>query len=464
MPPNQPRIHLAGLAGRSRDHIVSLLQGAITYLCLLRAAPPGSPEEAIPENTQGDENSDGKSALHEPNQAEVAGTVAEGSDTDPATTAKRGSAVDAIGSTTSPQASCGIIPAAIKPKSKRAAVLIWDSESLSSLLALHKAMAAALLKPERDALPESDPVSQSTKDSDPECRRRPRIRSTDVFKAAEASLATALAAAAAGAGSVASTNKYESSVEGEKNMMDSDRPPAPPDATGMPMLSGDHTWADSRLLKGCRPSSPRSIAGGGDGKPNNCVKQTGEATEPASELVGTGRSRFLNRLFPVPQHRAVVVSAVGRDTVVDLYAMRCTVREGLGTLEGALRDVQEALELAPKAPKLWAKAASLALRTRKHAEGGRGGAGGGDGGPRRAEMRRLAEVRKEATLLVLLFSPSTNVQHELLTLSTEKHFTIQVQNRGKPKQKDAYAKHNPLLSCACCSLFSTIGRTFQLDS
>lgn len=417
MPPNLNRIHLADLAGRSRDHIVSLLQDAINYLCLLRADPPGSPEEAVPENTPAHENVDGKPTSQEPNLADDAETIADGSDAAPATTAKRGPAVEPVGSTTSPLASCEMMPAARKKKTKRAAVLTWDSGSLTSLLALHKAMAAALLQPERDTIaadlfqPESDPVYHCTKGSDPECRRRPRLRSTEVLKTAEASLATALVAAAAGAGSVASSNKYESSVAGKRSVMGIDRP-APPDATGTPTLSGDYIWADSRLLEGCRPSSPRSIAKGGDEKPKNCFKQTGEASEPASELAGTGGSRFLNRLFPVPQQHAVVVSTVGRDTVVELYAMRCTVREGLGRLEGALRDVQEALVLAPKAPKLWAKAASLALRTRKHAEGGGDGAGGGDGGPRRGEILRLAEVRKETTLLVLLFLPSVNVKHE----------------------------------------------------
>ena len=114
------------------------------------------------------------------------------------------------------------------------------------------------------------------------------------------------------------------------------------------------------------------------------------ASEPAPG--GAGGDRFSNRLFPVPEQHAVVVSTAGRDTIVELYVMRCTVKEGLETFEGALRDIQEAIVLAPKAPKLWAKAASLALRTGKHVEG-RGGDGGGEAGPRRTEIRRLIEVR-----------------------------------------------------------------------
>lgn len=413
--------------------MVSLLQGAITYLCLLRADPPGSPVEMGPETTPGHGNVDGKPASHEAKPAEVPEKPADGSsDAAPATTtAKSGPAVEPVGSMTSPLAPCGLTPAAGKRNSKRAAVLTWDSESLTSLLALHKAMAAALLRPERDAMaaallqPENDdPKNHAMKDGDPECRRRPlRLRSTEeVLKTAEASLATALAAAAAGAGSVSSSNYYVSSAEGNESSTGGERP-APPDATSTPALqSGDHSWADSRLLEGCRPS-PRSIAGGCDGKPRDSFKQTGGGlSEPEPEPSVARGGRFLNRLFPVPQQEAVVVSTAGRDTIVELYAMRCTAREGLGTLEDALRDVQEALVLAPKAPKLWAKAALLALRTGKHAGGGGDGGRRGDGGPRRAEIRRLMEVRNEVMMSFLLCFPSANVQHELSsTMTAHKH-------------------------------------------
>lgn len=65
----------------------------------------------------------------------------------------------------------------------------------------------------------------------------------------------------------------------------------------------------------------------------------------------------------------VVTATAGADTIVELYSMRCSVREKLGLFKEALDDVREALTVAPKAPKLWATAASLALRVVSDAEG-----------------------------------------------------------------------------------------------
>lgn len=43
--------------------------------------------------------------------------------------------------------------------------------------------------------------------------------------------------------------------------------------------------------------------------------------------------------------------------------MRCSALENLGLLGAALEDARDALKAMPRAPKLWAKAASLALQT-----------------------------------------------------------------------------------------------------
>lgn len=55
-------------------------------------------------------------------------------------------------------------------------------------------------------------------------------------------------------------------------------------------------------------------------------------------------------------------------TVTELYSMRCAAKEGLGLTGDAFEDCLAALAAAPGAPKLWAKAASLALQLGSDAE------------------------------------------------------------------------------------------------
>lgn len=63
-----------------------------------------------------------------------------------------------------------------------------------------------------------------------------------------------------------------------------------------------------------------------------------------------------------------VVGSEHKTVVAELYSMRCAANEGLGSTEGALEDCRAALTAAPGAPKLWAKAASLALQLGSEAE------------------------------------------------------------------------------------------------
>lgn len=58
--------------------------------------------------------------------------------------------------------------------------------------------------------------------------------------------------------------------------------------------------------------------------------------------------------------------------------MRCTARERLGFTRGACEDAREGVRLAPRAAKLWAKAASLALRIEGCAAGSEGRKVGSD--------------------------------------------------------------------------------------
>lgn len=59
---------------------------------------------------------------------------------------------------------------------------------------------------------------------------------------------------------------------------------------------------------------------------------------------------------------SVAVVVVDSHTIAELYGMRCAAKEGLGFLQEAFSDCLGALAVAPKASKLWAKAASLALQ------------------------------------------------------------------------------------------------------
>lgn len=495
-----------------------LLQGALRYLCLLRADPPGSPQKTDPEknprknidgNPDVQENIEGKLDGNRNNMAVVVMKVVSNDATNTTTLESDVAEETTVGSAALPEYR---EPSHVGQVSfNRAAVLAWDSESLTSLLALHKSMAAVLLQSERalgDNLAEDgdrnrsgsrtkncsldrsedqtkgcdpDQSGDKTKDyspdragdqakdcdldqsgdltkdgdrdrsedqtedsGDPEIRRR--TLSAELFKGAEASLVAALAAAAAGAGSVTSSRANSAAERAKSSRPKSGRPTplhssmpsdqfVQPNPSRFMLSSGEYSWADSRLLAGaCNPSRRSTAGGGGSGQPeaNGHLlagrKSSGSTTrggrdgppnDPSSEdmpsALGEGRgeggegagggggvevkgeerggrgSGYSNMMFPVPQQKAVVISTAGRDLIVELYAMRCTAREGLGALEGALRDAQEAVVLAPRAPKLWAKAASLALRAGIHAGGG--GVREGNGGQRRTEIRRLVEVR-----------------------------------------------------------------------
>lgn len=66
----------------------------------------------------------------------------------------------------------------------------------------------------------------------------------------------------------------------------------------------------------------------------------------------------------------LATTAAGADpkTVAGLYGMRCAAREGLELTADAFKDCRAALAAVPGAPKLWAKAASLALQLGSDAE------------------------------------------------------------------------------------------------
>lgn len=65
---------------------------------------------------------------------------------------------------------------------------------------------------------------------------------------------------------------------------------------------------------------------------------------------------------------ATTMAGVDPKTVAELYSMRCAAKEGLGLSRDAMKDCRAALAAVPGAPKLWAKAASLALRLGTDAE------------------------------------------------------------------------------------------------
>lgn len=85
-------------------------------------------------------------------------------------------------------------------------------------------------------------------------------------------------------------------------------------------------------------------------------------TSTADTAVTEEQRRREDHGSAAPARASAVVAVVDSRTVAELYGMRCAAREGLGLVEDAFSDCLGALAAAPKAPKLWAKAAALALQ------------------------------------------------------------------------------------------------------
>lgn len=286
-------------------------------------------------------------------------------------------------------------------------LLRWDSESLTGLLALHRGVAAALLRSQRTRAPQSPPGEcRRPEPSSNGCRDRPqqpqRLSDNTAFKQAEESLTIALA------------------IAGEENITRPYTSGASPLGPGFSCTAGSRGRNNRRTTLGdkratAKRSSSRTHrgapaegeatavgAGAGGGRLETMLPLTPNAprgvlsntstSSPSSEAPISGSS---SSGLPPPASSQSTASAPGvavnsdivviaapatsSDAIAELYAMRCTARERLGFTRAAFEDVREGVRLAPRAVKLWAKAASLALRMECGAAGSERRRGGLDG-------------------------------------------------------------------------------------
>lgn len=277
-------------------------------------------------------------------------------------------------------------------------LLRWDSESLSSLLALHRGMAAALLRSERTAAAPPPPVSSREPNIDGrgnQPQQRHHCSDKTALKRAAESLTIALAIV--GAGDVARPSTSGASPPGPALCgADSRRGgnisnPVPGDEVtagnfSFPRKHG-RTPAAKDIATAARTGGGRlqNALPSSDSKAPRTVSND-NAPSPSNEAPISSSKRGLRPRVPRQSTAAAAAGVVTDNTVVaatfiytsspdeiaELYAMRCTAREKLGYTRGAFEDAREGVRLAPRAAKLWAKAASLALRTEGDGEDAEG--------------------------------------------------------------------------------------------
>lgn len=330
--------------------------------------------------------------------------------------------------------------AATASAAKAAALLLpWNTESLAGLLAVHRAMAAALFQHERsvklnagtseepekktslrmstatttgvDGHGDRDHGGHDHADDASDEHGYLRNRCRELLKRADASLTIALAAAGVEVGLGAPATTMSSAT--------------PPDAVSG-AVGGGNKSSRGRIggRKRGRPgmasrTTPKTLGRSADDGDDNNTRDNNLTNPPlpakveivvmpmpeqdadADQVVpehhdrssllpdgersdSDGRSpRKKSTREEEPRRRstrsaaasgasvAAATANADSETMAELYAMRCAAREGLGLVEDACKDCREALAEAPDAPKLWAKAASLALQSAS-GSGGRG--------------------------------------------------------------------------------------------
>lgn len=483
------------------DIILPLLEGAIAYLCLPRKSPPGGPSVIGMRVFDSGVSASGTKAKITSLRAAYAAAVVAKAKNSPKTNAaakatKRtgmqpraltasGDEVIAIPSSPSPSpprhrsasppanaaspggrklertASAATAKAAKSAATNSSAELLlpWDADSLASLLGAHQALAATLLRFERDlklaaagsATTQNRRASMSNTRTDAESagaagydgvneycdgtddeHNRPQLeKSSELLERADASLAAALAAAGVGvltetlppyADPYAAGASPEAGGMGSKNSgvsttptCDGDpltptRPPSPPSRLSTPLNvasdngggskdiaveHGSPMFSTNRIL----PVVPLTVVTT-DAAANHKVTdleghqpfpepqgEEGTASSPPSGGGEGGESWWPGHSKGVLEpwqrgHRdgdkttggvdsmwaTTTAAGAGPKTVSEIHSMRCTAKEGLGRFEDAFKDCRAAIAAVPGAPKLWAKAASLALQLGSEAE------------------------------------------------------------------------------------------------
>lgn len=315
------RAHLATLAGNSAEYIISILEIAIRYLCLSRVDHPGLPIENLSQDKPGSVPRRRKPAHRKKHG--VKNAKDSGKDASAIAPASDATLV-ASGGTASlpirePHRSTEKLP-------RRTELLPWNVTSLSSLLILHRVMAAAYLRVQRAPGPNFEDEDVSNKG----------LHNFKLFVKAEESLTIALTLAGVGS---ASSNHFPS-----------------------PTVSNEQDFVSARLPEK-KSQLPATAEGGG--RRHNGFSLTRPFNGKSASTIAQTEQMFTRRKKDAA---VAIVVKVCPNKITELCGMRCTAREGLGKLEEALEDVQRALMIAPEAPKLWVKAALLALRVENEME------------------------------------------------------------------------------------------------
>lgn len=326
------RARLVAAAEKSFEVQVELLEHASMYLCLPRVDCPNFKA-----------NSAGESGT-------PFGSVES--------TSKSKPAVGAHAVTeTAPPASPKQKPST--PNGRETLLLQWDAGSLTSLMNIHREIAAVLLRSVRKTMTEvSSPTSLS-----PTCT--PFCEHVQLFRKAADSLTVSLAATGVARFQPLFVESKEL-VEAEKETRIANglcfRSPATVDPNFISHDDDSEELLPATTLTSHRPNRWRpahSKANPHEGK-NERASSPSPNVRSEVETTSTGGSGQ-SVLWHITARKANF-SIASLENIAELYAMRCTASEGLGLLEVAFNDAREALILTPRTPKLLAKAASVALR------------------------------------------------------------------------------------------------------
>lgn len=511
---------MAELAGEDpEDTIIPLLEGTIAFLCIPRKNPPGGPSVIEMEAFDGGVSRPAtKKNVASLRAACVAAVAAKAKKSTPKINAEAKAKKRTGKQPRSMAAASGGIRAAISPLSrsptrhrsasppanalsssrrklqtaasaakgraaKRAAAAVsaklaklllpWDTNSLTSLLSAHKALAAILLRLEqssrlaadsatkenqRSSMPDTTTDTESMdaddhSDGTGDQHYRPQSnQSTELLKRADASLTAALAAAgrgvrpvtppfytgpntagsfpeAAGIGSKTSEAGITPTFGGGPSSPP--WPPSSPSRLSTPLNTasdderGPLKGAAERRSPTCIPATTMVRDADANHKMTDLDERNHSPPEPQGEAatapssppggVESDNSWLPRQKKRVQQPRprrgrggdtttggdgsllATIVADADRKTVAELYGMRCAAKEGLGLTGDAFKDCRAALAIVPGAPKLWAKAASLALQLGSDAD--RGDERSGEAAPSKAFSSSWArEVRDKKTI------------------------------------------------------------------
>ncbi len=412
MPEPIVRARLADLAGGDpEDTIVPLLERAIEYLCLPRRSLPGCPPAV---GTQVCSSGKGKEVASF--RAAIIAAVAAKANSKKA---RDDAAVEAETGTTTQGRSVAATPSSSSPRQRSAsptaassasggrklkgvaalarekaaaraadALLQWDSDSLASLLGVHQAMSASLLRLERSMRQVVDPAPKESQrssrleataefdldgDDKGDRHHRPQsAQSLELFKRAETSLTVALAAAKAGVRPETPSPTPDEQMSGEGNKSStaggelpspSRRPSSSHTPTSVAQAAGDGGGRPTAFGESCIPITVRGID-----EDHGCIPITMRGIGADQKELQEPPRRRSRGTATSGRRGSVLAAGADPEAMAMLYGMRCTAKEGLGLIEDAFHDCAQALAAAPRAPKLWGKAASLALRIGSEAE------------------------------------------------------------------------------------------------